>query len=66
MRVIGATFAGFVALATYSVQAAPLPPVKASAIELGCRPADRAGAGRLRARLAPNWLARPIGTLALE
>ena len=38
MRVIVATFAGFVALVTFSVQAAPLPPVKASAIELGSAP----------------------------
>ena len=38
MRVIGATFAGFVALATFSAQAAPLPPVKASAIEVGSTP----------------------------
>jgi hypothetical protein len=38
MRVIVATFAGSVALVTFSVQAAPLPPVKADAIELSSAP----------------------------
>jgi hypothetical protein len=38
MLVIVATFAGLVALAAASVQAAPLPPVKATPAELGAAP----------------------------
>ena len=39
MRTILATFAGLVALAAVSAQAAPVPPAKATGAELGASPA---------------------------
>jgi hypothetical protein len=59
MRVIVVTFAGFVALVTLSAQAAPLPPVKANAIELGSVPPspvrDDCGHGWHRTGWRDQW-----------
>jgi hypothetical protein len=65
MRIIVSTFAGLVALAAVSVQAAPLPPVEANPGRTWRSPSNGAGRPRLRPRLAPPPLARLLGPLAL-
>jgi hypothetical protein len=42
IRIIVATFTGLAALAAVSAQAAPLPPAKISAVELGACPMEQA------------------------
>ena len=64
MRTILATFAGLVALAAVSAQAAPVPPAKTTRAELGASPAiklERQGCGRGSRR--GRW--RDLGLLAL-
>jgi hypothetical protein len=65
MRTILATFAGLVALAAVSAQAAPVPPSQSDRGRARRLPGDRAGAPRMRVGLAPRQVAGPLGLLAL-
>ena len=65
MRTILAAFAGLVALAAVSTQAAPVPPNQGDRGRTRRLPVHRAGAPRMRVGLAPRQVAGPLGLLAL-